>query len=62
MKTTNNMYSCLKSPGTSTGVNTEACPKGMTKISVSEPYLTGDYKDINVPVGSDFEQTYYCCS
>ncbi len=30
----------------------------MTKISVSEPYLTGDYKDINVPVGSDFEQTH----
>ncbi len=26
--------------------------------SIYEPFLTGDYKDINVPVGSDFEQTH----
>ncbi len=30
----------------------------MTKTSMSESFLTGDYKNINVPGGSDFERTH----
>ncbi len=55
---TNKMYSYIQSPDTSPKINTKACPKGMTKISMSGPFVTGDYKNINIPVGIDLEHAH----